>query len=259
MIEGFKHGLASELVAFHVQGDVGILTIRNGSQNTIPSPYFLDVGRVESWVDSNRLKSLVFTGFGRNFSAGADVKGINEAAGKSAKLLAETLDEGKDILDFIAAMPIITVAAIGGACFGAGLEIALACNFRISGANALFAFPESNIGIMPGLGGTFRLPALIGHGPALEFIVSGRVVGADEAMKMRLVDRVVPAKTHLEASVNFLEGLVKGKDKPQISSIIKTFCNWQDGNKELAMKEESRLFAELASKLADKNGKRGGR
>jgi len=93
------------------------------------------------------------------------------------------------------------VAAISGCCLGAGLELALACHYRVSAPSAVFSLPEATFGLMPGCGGTVRLPALVGVGRAIELSLSGRTIGADEALACGLVDMVVEKKALLSTAV----------------------------------------------------------
>ena len=94
------------------------------------------------------------------------------------------------ILDFIESLPIVTVAAIRGVCLGAGLEIALACRYRICASNATFGFPETQRGLIPGLGGTLRLTEQIGKSKAMYYILSGERMDAETALKLGIVNKI---------------------------------------------------------------------
>ncbi len=89
------------------------------------------------------------------------------------------------------ALPILSVAIVNGYAFGGGLELALACSFRLATRNAKMALPEIKLGLIPGYGGTQRLPRLVGESRALDLILSGRAVDADEALRIGLVDRII--------------------------------------------------------------------
>jgi enoyl-CoA hydratase len=238
----------SGVVTFKTVNQIGILTIENGSQNRIPQPDFLELHLLKEWLSEQTLKGLIIIGQGRHFSAGADVDNI-KANRDNLAYLEEALKRGKELLGYIEALPIITVAAISGACFGGGLEVALSCQFRIGTENSMLAFPESNIGIMPGLAGTIRLPRLIGRAKALEIIISGRTVSAEEALRIGLIDEIAPNKEHLFAAIQFIERLVMNKSTQQIKYIIQSVNSSNNNNDTIAMKDEGERFVKLVKNL----------
>src|SRR5699024_3991378 len=126
------------------------------------------------------------------------------------------------LIKYIEKLPLITVAAINGVCFGAGFEIALSCQFRIASKKALISLPESNIGLMPGMGGNIRLTNLIGKSKAIEFIIKGEVISADEGLKLGIIDHVVSSGKELPYGIDFIKTLTKDKSMDQIRSIIDT-------------------------------------
>jgi len=134
--------------------------------------------------------ALVITGVGaQSFVAGADIAelaalGPDEAQGYSRS--------GQAVMNRIEDSPKPVIAAINGFALGGGLELALACHLRLAAENAVLGLPELGLGTIPGYGGTQRLPRLIGYGRALELILTGRRLGADEALALGLVTRVVP-------------------------------------------------------------------
>ena len=151
--------------------------------------------------------AVVVTGGDRVFAAGADISefaGPDEARQIGGLFL--------DALNAVAAIPRATIAAVSGFALGGGCELALACDFRLASSRARFGQPEILLGIIPGGGGTQRLPRLVGPARAKDLILSGRQVGADEALAMGLVDRVVePEELYEEALAwarTFAEGAV---------------------------------------------------
>ncbi|MGH7418590.1 MAG: enoyl-CoA hydratase/isomerase family protein, partial [Candidatus Rokuibacteriota bacterium] len=142
---------------------------------------------------------IVVTGAGeRAFSAGADIREFVEP------LVPVRFREQRRRLDFRQAMdrcPQPIIAAIRGYAFGGGLELALACDIRIAGENAQLGLTEINLAIIPGGGGTQRLPRLVGRGKALEMILTGARLPAAEALRIGLVERVVPATEVLPAAL----------------------------------------------------------
>jgi enoyl-CoA hydratase len=241
----------SGVVRFETRNQIGILTIDNGIQNKIPQADFLDLNFLKEWLSEQDLKGLIIQGQGRHFSAGADVDNIKTKQDNPGNLR-ECLKKGRDILNYIEARPILTVAAVSGVCFGAGLEIALSCQFRIGTTNAILAFPESNIGIMPGLAGTIRLPRKIGKSKALEMIISGRSVAAEEAYVIGLIDKIVPNKEHLSAALQFIDELIQNKSPHQIRNIIQSVNHSMAETEAIAMKYEGEMFLELVKFLSIK-------
>src|SRR5205814_3387259 len=137
--------------------------------------------------DSQR--ALVVTGAGeKSFISGAD---INELAVLDPRGAEEISRFGQRVLDLLDDSPKPVIAAVNGYAFGGGCELALACHMRLASENAVLGLPEVSLGIIPGYGGTQRLPRLVGPGRALELILSGRRVKADEAERIGLVNRVV--------------------------------------------------------------------
>ena len=132
---------------------------------------------------------LIITGTGEKaFCAGADIK---ELRGNSPIGHKKLLKCGQRVFDKIADLPMASVAAINGYAFGGGLELALSCTFRIATLNAKVGLPEIRLGLTPGYGGTQRLPRVVGEARALEMIMSGRTVDANEALGIGLVSEVV--------------------------------------------------------------------
>ena len=226
---------------------IGILTLNNPPENLIENPEFANKEIIEKIVSDPYLKGLIIKGAGRHFSAGADMDILKELA-KNKTILANKLNAGKEIILIIESLKIPVIASISGVCFGAGLEIALACHVRFCSENALFAFPETNYGIMPGLGGTIMLSKLIGTGKATELILSGEMINSQKAMELRLVDEIKPKKDLLNFTVNYLSKLTDDRNIEVIHSIMQSIHNSQTLTFEDALEEETKLFCELAIK-----------
>jgi enoyl-CoA hydratase len=114
---------------------------------------------------------------------------------------------GQDVMNSISSMPIPTIAAINGFALGGGLELALACDLRVASKGAKLGLPEVGLGLIPGFGGTQRLPRLIGEGRALELILTARHVASDEALQMGLVNRV--ADDAMQESLTLAHSIIK--------------------------------------------------
>lgn len=184
-------GFAFEHLSVSVDGGIAVVTIdRPDALNALSGELLLEIATACEAVEADvNVRALVFTGAGRAFVAGADVAELasltDPFAGREASLA------GQDVLNTVAALPFVTIAAIHGFALGGGLELALACDLRVADRDAKLGLPEVGLGLIPGYGGTQRLPRLIGQGRALDLILTGRHVGADEALQLGLVNRVV--------------------------------------------------------------------
>jgi len=155
---------------------------------------------IDQAADSDA-RCLIFTGSGdKAFCAGADIKELQGASALDHKRL---LERGQRTFDRLADLPIPSIAAINGFAFGGGLELAMACTFRLASANARVGLPEIKLGLTPGYGGTQRLPRLVGETAALEMIMTGRQVAAAEALQLGLLSQVVEDRGVVDAAKDF--------------------------------------------------------
>jgi len=139
----------------------------------------------------SKARALIVTGEGEKaFCAGADIKEL-QRRGLAAQR--EGAELGQTVFALLDRLSIPSIALVNGYAFGGGCELALACTLRIALPNAKFGLPEVKLGLIPGYGGTQRLPRLVGQGRALEMVMTGRTVGAEEALSIGLVNRIVQA------------------------------------------------------------------
>ncbi|MGH7088077.1 MAG: enoyl-CoA hydratase/isomerase family protein [Stellaceae bacterium] len=151
-------------------------------------------------------RALLVAGAGdKAFCAGADIK---ELTGRTLDADKRAAERGQAVFAKLDRLPILSVAIINGVAMGGGLELALACNFRVAATHARMALPEIKLGIIPGYGGTQRLPRLIGEARALELILSGRIVEADEALRVGLVNRIADGEP-LAAGIAFAREMTR--------------------------------------------------
>jgi enoyl-CoA hydratase len=147
--------------------------------------------------DDESVKAVILTGAGEKaFVAGADINELAQATPMSGK---ETSEKGQRIFHAIERFPKPVIAAINGFALGGGCELALACHIRIASEKAQLGLPEVSLGIIPGYGGTQRMARLVGKGKALELILTGDRIGAADAERIGLVNRVVPAEELMAA------------------------------------------------------------
>ncbi len=192
-----RHGSDSDPVeptfahlALEKRDHVAVLTIeRETALNALNAELLLELATAFDLVEGDAdVRALVITGAGRAFVAGADMQALAEArdafAGRDAAL------SGQDVMNTLAALPIPTLAAINGFALGGGLELALACDLRVAASDAKLGLPEVTRGLIPGYGGTQRLQRLIGLARATDLVLTGRLVAAEEALTLGLVNRV---------------------------------------------------------------------
>lgn len=151
-------------------------------------------------VAGSDARALLVTGAGeRAFCAGADIR---ELMGRSLQAARDGAAFGQATLAKLDVLPVPSIALLNGYAFGGGLELALACTFRVAAPGARLGLPEIKLGLIPGYGGTQRLPRLVGEARALEMILTGRTVTADEALSIGLVNRIAEGDL-VEAGLSF--------------------------------------------------------
>ncbi len=188
--QGLEEGFEFEHLRYEIEDGVAVITIdRQSALNALNHDVLMELSiAFEVAQADSGVRAMVLTGAGRAFVAGADIselRSIEDAfAGREASL------SGQDVANALASLPFPTVAAINGFALGGGLELALAADLRVAQAGARLGLPEVGLGLIPGYGGTQRLPRLIGQGRALDLILTGRHVTAEEALQLGLVNRV---------------------------------------------------------------------
>lgn len=185
-------------VLLSFEGEIGILTInRPKSLNALNIGTLKEIQMgVQEVKEHPEAKVLILTGAGEKaFVAGAD---ITEMKGMNSLQAVQFSKLGHLTLRIIQDLDRPVIAAVNGFALGGGTEIALACDFIYASENARFGFPEVTLGVFPGFGGTQRLPRLIGKGKVKELILSGKMITAQEAFQMGIVNRVVPQASLME-------------------------------------------------------------
>lgn len=188
-------------VEFGTRNEFAILTLnRPEALNALSFKIIEDIGRAFDEVAKSKARALIISGAGtKAFCAGADIKELRHRDLSAQKRGAEL---GQAVFSKLDTLPIASVAVINGYAFGGGLELALACTFRLATTNAKVGLPEIKLGLIPGYGGTQRLPRAVGEARALEMIMTGRTVAAEEAERIGLVNRIVEGDP-IEAGMAF--------------------------------------------------------
>jgi len=191
--------MADTRVRVEKEGAIAVLTInRPEAMNALdPELARMTIDILDGLEKEPVIRVLILTGVGKAFSAGADIRSMYAMSLQAA---GDFIAAGKLLLDRIESSRIISIAAINGFALGGGLELALSCDLRIATEKARLGLPEVTVGLIPGWGGTQRLPRLIGKGKAKEFIFTGDLMSADEAYRLGLVNRVVPEESLMEAA-----------------------------------------------------------
>ena len=171
-------------------GDAAVITLnRPQALNALSFEIVEKIGDAIDEATSTDARAIIFTGAGdKAFCAGADIKELREQNTNSMRV---AMGKGQATFAKLDSLRIPSIALINGYAFGGGLELALACTFRVATSNAKVGLPEIKLGIIPGYGGTQRLPRLVGEGRALEIIMSGRTVDAEEAERIGLVQKII--------------------------------------------------------------------
>lgn len=190
-------------------------------------------------IQDDTVKVILLTGAGKKaFVAGGDISFMAPLEPMQARAVAR---QAQDLFDLIEHAPKIVIAVINGYALGGGCELAMACDIRLAADTAKLGQPEINLGIIPGWGGTQRLPRLVGKGKAKEMMLTGDMVTAADAEKIGLVNRCLPADSLLEVAMEMAEKIAA---KPQVAArlIKEAVDNGLDMPVDKAIPYEAELF-----------------
>jgi enoyl-CoA hydratase/carnithine racemase len=184
---------------------VAVVRLERPKVNALSSALLEQLKAIADDLTANPPGAVVVTGGERVFAAGADITEFGDAA--KAKVIGQGF---RETLDTLAAVPRFVIAAVNGVALGGGCELAMACDYRIIADNARLGQPEILLGIIPGGGGTQRLPRLVGPARAKEIMLTGRQVLAEEALRIGLADEVVPAAEVLDRALALAAEVARG-------------------------------------------------
>jgi enoyl-CoA hydratase len=199
--------MAYQTIALTVRDRVAtVMMNRPDKLNALNDEMIEELGlMVEELRDRTDVGGVILTGAGRAFVAGADISELERHGGIAAKALSR---RGQLVFNRLEAMPKPVIAAVNGFALGGGCELAMACHVRVASEAAKFGQPEVKLGLIPGYGGTQRLPRLVGKGRALQLLMTGEMIDAAEAFRIGLVNRVVPAGELIKTATDMLEQML---------------------------------------------------
>jgi enoyl-CoA hydratase/carnithine racemase len=207
-------------VSLRIAGSVVEIILNRPPANALGLPVIDGLHKGLDAADALPAKVIVVSsavpGF---FAAGADIKHMGSVDAASFGAYGEAL---RGVVERVAAHPAVSVAAVDGLALGGGLELAMACTLRVGAAGARFGLPEVKLGLIPGAGGTQRLPRLIGRGRALDIMLTGREVEADEALWVGLIDRMAEPDTTARATAWQLAEKLTAASSPAQRAVVRT-------------------------------------
>lgn len=221
-----------------------LITLNRPKANALSRALMRELGdAMESYRDNREVRSIIITGGdGKFFSGGADLPSVQAELGPNVGGSEGFIQTGLKTINAIEAFPKPVIAAVNGIAVGGGCELTLACHIRIAAESASFGQPEIKLGIIPGWGGTHRLPRLIGESRAMEWLLTGRTVAAEEALEAGLVSRIVSQAQLRESAVELAKSLAR---LPAVATQLTLRCVLgRARNPGAAMEHELQSFAE---------------
>jgi enoyl-CoA hydratase/carnithine racemase len=244
--------MAYRFATLAIADHIATITLNNPPSNLLGTPVLQELDHIFGMMEAvDTVRVIIFTADGRFFSPGADIKEIDQL--QRVHQGAELSARGQSLLNRIERFDKPVIAAINGACLAGGLELAMACHIRVAAAGARLGLPEVNLGLIPGFGGTQRLPRIVGASKAAELILTGETITSEEAHTIGLINRVVPG-TELLAEANRLAGLITTKGRLAIQSALRAIRTGLDSPLAEGLAREAQLFGDLCETLDKKEG-----
>jgi len=241
------------IVKVSVEEGVAIVTIDRPPVNALNRQTIQELDQMVTSLKADQaVKVVILTGGGSfAFVAGADIKEISQL--RSGQEAAEVAAQGQAVIMKIQRLGKPVIAAINGVCLGGGNELAMACHLRIAGDRARFGQPEISLGIMPGFGGTQRLPRLIGKPKATELILTGDLITAQEAHRLGLVNHVVPQDQVMKAAKD-LARKIASKGQVAVRLALQAIEQGLESSLEEGLRQEAQAFGQVAQTADAKEG-----
>lgn len=224
------------------EGNIVLLTLsRPQALNALNSRFFDEMDHfLDSLASDTNVRALIITGEGKAFVAGADIAEMVNMNGDEARAFSR---KGQEVFNKIGRMPFPVIAAVNGFALGGGLELAMACDFRIASANAKFGQPEVNLGLIPGYAGTQRLARLTNQADALLLLMTGEAIDASTALSMRLVQKVTEPE-NLIAECKRIAAVIASKGPLAVRLVKKVTRDGLQGNFSDGEQMESKHFGD---------------
>jgi enoyl-CoA hydratase/carnithine racemase len=236
--------MSEKTITYTVENRIALVTIDNPPMNALSWQVLDEIYETFTAIDrDDGIKAVVFSGAGKAFIAGADIRMLKETPGEK-EALENTKKYFHRTLNYIEEMRKPVIAAIHGYCLGGGLEVALACHMRIAGEKAQFGVPEIKLGIFPGAGGTQRLPRVAGKAKALEMILTGEFISAQEALQWGIVNKVVP-QDQVQQEARVLAEKIVSKGQVAVRWAMEVVIEGLKGDLQRGLDLEATYFAKL--------------
>ncbi len=203
-------------ISFCVKHEIGHLLLNQPPSNSMSADFFLELNHlIEEIRLSEDIRALVISGKGRHFSSGVDLPTLLQEITTTSRidqhgkvtLMPDFLTENSTSMLLLGQLPIPVISAIRGVCLGSAMELALSSHFRFSGEDAVFGLPEASFNLIPGLGGTRQVASLSGNANAIELVLKGKTFTASDALRLNLIDRILPKKDLLQTSLDFARSI----------------------------------------------------
>ena len=246
--------MSYETITLNVADRIATVTVnRPDKLNALNNRVIAELGEMIDSLRADRdVSGIILTGAGRAFVAGADISELEQVAGDSAEALAK---RGQSVFRRFETSPKPTIAAVNGFALGGGCELAMACHVRIASENAKFGQPEVKLGLIPGYGGTQRLPRLVGKGRALQLLLTGEMIDAQEALRISLVNRIVAADELLQAANSMMRAMLANAPLA-LAACVTAVNDGADAALDTALALEASAFGRLGATDDKREGTR---
>ena len=240
-------------IIFERKENYALITLnRPDKLNALNTELFNELNDAITQIElDDSVKLVILTGQGEKaFAAGADIKELNQSDANSGRIFSQ---HGSHVMRRLESLKKPVIAAVNGFALGGGCELAMSCHIRFASDNAKFGQPEVNLGILPGYGGTQRLPRLVGVAKAIELTISAKIIGAEEAKAIGLVNQVYPQAELMEKTLEFAN-LVLSKGTLAVQASIDAIQHSTKLSPAEGLAYESKLFGEICGTHDFKEG-----
>lgn len=243
--------MSFENIRYELAGGIATITFdRQAALNALNADTLAELDLAITKADADGAGAIILTGAGKAFVAGADIAAMTTMDTNDAGRFAA---KGNNIFRRLEQLPIPVIAAVNGFALGGGCELAMACDFIYASEKAKFGQPEVGLGLIAGFGGTQRLPLKVGYGVAMELLMSGRVIRADEALRIGLANRVLAPEDLLEAAnATAKEIMSKGPVAVQVTKRLVQLAG--DVGLDAGLQEEIGAFGAIFATQDSKEG-----